>query len=75
MEITPKLREQIYLEEKENREEEGCSGSLLTLLLMSLSAALVLFGIYWISKKPSKNRLKIENIRRAYDGLSPDEVQ
>ena len=73
MEITQQQREEIYLEEKSKRKNVNRS-PVEMLLVFNILAAAVLAGIYIASKTPPKSKITIENIRRAYSGLSPDEM-
>lgn len=71
MELTPQERERIYREEKATREDEG-GGSACLLIALSLGA---LAGL-WIMAKTLKHRnpdVSLEDLRKAYPGLGPDE--
>jgi lysozyme family protein len=73
MEITQQQREEIYLEERSKR--KNVSGHAVEMLLVfNVFAAAVLAGIYIAAKTPARSKITIENIRRAYSGLSPDEM-
>ena len=73
MEITKEQREEIYLEEKSKRKNVN-GNSIEMLLVFNVLAAAILAGVYIASKTPAKSKITIENLRKAYSGLSYDEM-
>jgi hypothetical protein len=72
MELTPQEREKIYLEEKSKR--AGSKSSNLGMIIVAASAIAALVGFLIIVEKPAR-KVKIEDLRKAYDGLSPEEEE
>lgn len=73
MELTPQERERIYREEKAAREGEG-GGSSGLLLLLALGAVAGLVGFLALSRKKHRD-VSLEDLRKAYPGLGPDEQE
>jgi len=72
MELTPEEREKIYFEEKHKR--TGSKGSNIGMIIVAASAIAALVGFLIIVEKPAR-KVKIEDLRKAYDGLSPEEEE
>lgn len=73
MEIPQEQREQIYLEEKSRRQRHGSSG--LEIMLVASAAVLCFAGFLALVSGKGGHTVKIEDLRKAYDGLSPEEEQ
>lgn len=74
MQLSPEERENIYLEEKKKREGEH-SGPSLTLFALTIGAMLGLAGILTIAAGLHEKEISLEDLRKAYPGLSPDDDQ
>jgi H+/Cl- antiporter ClcA len=74
MNLTAKEREQIYQEEKIKREEASkhISSSRLVLFL-TLGAVAGVAGYLMLHDRVKARRVSLEDLRKAYDGLAPDE--
>jgi hypothetical protein len=72
MDLTPQEREQIYREEKAMR-KSGCHSRTVPLLLMNLLAAAAVALIYTVGS--TQRSVKLEDLRKAYPGLDPEEMQ
>ncbi|OGS19660.1 MAG: hypothetical protein A2219_04970 [Elusimicrobia bacterium RIFOXYA2_FULL_50_26] len=72
-ELTQQEREKIYLEEKMKREAAGISSGALVLLNMLAIAGLA--GIFYLSLKLEEKKPSAEDIRKSYDGLSPEDLE
>ncbi len=70
MELTPGEREQIYQQEKALR--SGSKGNSIEIILVAAAAVLGFAGFLMLIQKPNRS-VKIEDLRKAYDGLSPEE--
>ena len=70
MELSPQERERVYLEEKARREESGSSMSLLLLNLVALAG---LVGVFYLTNKLKERGVSVDDLRRAYSGLGPDD--
>ncbi len=73
MALSQEEREKIYLEEKARRESPALSNG--TALLLSGLAILGLAGIFYLSNKLEEKQVSIDDLRKAYPGLSPDEQE
>jgi hypothetical protein len=73
MDFTPEQREKIYLEEKARRQGSG-GGLNLEILLVAAAAVIGFAGFLLLTSGPGR-QVKIEDLRKAYDGLSPEEEQ
>jgi hypothetical protein len=71
MELSPLEREKIYLEERSRREARSSSPLLF---LLTLGAAAGLAALLLIAREKNGS-LSIEDLRKAYEGLSPEEEQ
>ena len=71
MDITPEQRNIIYLEEKASREKH--SGPSLELLIVTATAVAGFIGFITAIRGKTHRTVKIEDLRRAYEGLSPEE--
>lgn len=73
MNLTPQEREKIYLEERA-RHENSSSGSGFTpiLAILTVGAALGLGALIMASMR-NKREVKLEDLRKAYSGLSPED--
>jgi len=72
MEFTPEQREEIYLEEKAKR--EGPKRSNTGLLVVAVAAAVGFAAMLLLARKSARG-VMLEDLRKAYDGLSPEEEQ
>lgn len=73
MELTPQERERIYFEEKAAREGgEGGSSGLLLLLTLGIVAGAAGFLFLTHGKH---GKVSLEDLRKAYPGLGPDEQE
>lgn len=70
MELTPEQREIIYQEVKAGK--KNTKGSNFELLLIAAAAVIGFAGFLMLVERPAR-KVKIEDLRRAYDGLSPEE--
>jgi len=70
MELSPEQREKIYREEKAIR--EGSKGSGISLVLVAAAAVAGFVGFLLLIQQPGRD-VKMEDLRRAYEGLSPEE--
>ena len=75
MDITPQMKESIYNEEKARRERSEDSSSVEALLLLNVLLAAVLSLIFVVSKQSDKSRISIDALRKAYDGLAPEDEE
>ena len=75
MDITPQMKESIYNEEKARRERSEDSSSVEALLLLNVLLAAVLSLIFVVSKQSDKSRISIYALRKAYDGLAPEDEE
>ncbi|MHB9154291.1 MAG: hypothetical protein ACYC5N_01200 [Endomicrobiales bacterium] len=73
MELTPQDRERIYREEKAKR--EGKEGSSPLLLLLAIGAIAGIAGLLAVSQKAGRREVSLEDLRKAYSGLSPEEEE
>jgi hypothetical protein len=73
MELTAAEREQIYREEKAKRESD--SGVSTLLLVLTAGAIIGLAGMLALLSKNAEAGVSLEDLRRAYSGLSPEEEQ
>lgn len=71
MQISDKEREQIYLEEKEKR-ESSCS-SFPILFFLTIGSIIGIMGVAALVSKSANKKASLEDLRRAYSGLGPDE--
>lgn len=74
MELTPQERECIYLEEKARREKGG-GGNAATLALLGIAAAIGLAGVVLVSRSSRERKVSLEDLRKAYSGLDPEEIE
>ena len=70
MEFTAEQREKIYLEEKSRREKPGSSG--IEMLLIASAVIIGFAGFLLLIQKPMRGA-KLEDLRKAYEGLPPEE--
>ncbi len=73
MEITPEQRRQIYFEEKSRIEHSGGSG--IELLMVAAAAIIGFTGFLLLVSGKAGRTVKLEDLRKAYEGLSPEEEQ
>ncbi|HBU69345.1 MAG TPA: hypothetical protein DEE98_03065 [Elusimicrobia bacterium] len=78
MQLSQQERERIYLEEKAKREHSCCSGRHSghtgSLLVFNLIALIGVAGLVYFAKTLQKKSPSVEDIRKAYDGLSPEDM-
>ena len=72
MELTPEQREKIYQEEKARK--NGHKGISIEIMLIAAAAVIGFAGFLMLIQKPDRD-VKLEDLRKAYDGLSPEEEQ
>ena len=70
MDITPEQRERVYFEEKMRREGKG--SSTLEILLVATAAIIGFTGFLVLASRPERS-VKLEDLRKAYAGLAPEE--
>ena len=70
MDFTPEQREKIYLEERTRRHSN--KNSTIEILLVATAAIVGFAGFLMLTTRPER-AIKIEDLRKAYEGLSPDE--
>jgi hypothetical protein len=73
MNLSAEDRERIYLEEKGKREHGG-HGSGLLMLGLTIGAVMALAVIMTVALSDEKD-VSIEDLRKAYPGLSPEEEE
>ncbi|MBN1823250.1 MAG: hypothetical protein JW803_02915 [Endomicrobiales bacterium] len=71
MELSPEKREQIYMEEKARRETQGNSALPYIVIGITVGLASLLVANHVFGKK----KVSIEDLRKAYDGLSPEDAE
>jgi hypothetical protein len=74
MELSPAQREQIYLEESSRREQESAHSPAFALAAVSVIAVCCLAALVVVARKPRTRCPRIQDLRAAYEGLSPDEI-
>ena len=76
MELSQLQRDQIYLEESKKRScKNESSSSTQALALMALLGACGLAILIVAAKNSNVRKLRLNDIRAAYEGLSPDDFQ
>lgn len=70
MDSTQQEREKIYPDEKSRR--SGSKSNTIEILIVAAAAVAGFAGFLMLIQKPNR-KVKIEDLRRAYDGLSPEE--
>lgn len=75
MELTQKERERIYFEEKAKRECRGGSRSTGTLIFLSTLAVLGVAAIFFLSNKLEERQVSLDDLRKAYPGLAPEDQE
>jgi hypothetical protein len=73
MDFTPEQRETIYLEEKARRHKSS-KGATLEILLVATAAIVGFAAFVMLTTRPEKP-VKLEDLRKAYEGLSPEDEQ
>lgn len=71
MQISQKEREQIYLEEKEKRESSHSSFPIL--FFLTIGSIIGIIGVAALVSKSANKKVSLDDLRRAYPGLDPDE--
>lgn len=75
MNISQQERDQIYKEEAERRaQKHDTEGSITPVLVLVTVAAAVGLGALIMASRRGNRKVKLEDLRKAYAGLSPDDA-